>query len=567
MKTSLVLWQDFGHRLYTKILVSAASNRYVIVDPNNRNDLLYLTRREYVDMSRVALSNDAVLEVLATPQDRLMEGDDGRAITSRPSGGDEGKPSDQKPSDHNPQSSVPQVATPNILGITVAKDGEVKVMGYTLADLYNGNIELVTEVPSPTALTPYSRAIAALAARPARNFSLRGNLSYMVRSKVDTNFLEVSQFNLRTILRSWGVTLHLRIYGTSGSLQWSKALNRMLDTLTVIVRTRGVGTTLKYIKACNSYMASFLSGRPLTDSWSLGVPVALAGGLPKIIPQYFRHSIRRGDLKTYRFMSSLFVSYKGLIGGHKPPTLESIATPRFAGDLAPFQSSLSMFWREVFARPQGLKDRYSTFGSSMAVFHKEHFVDLSTLRRLNPTAVMTAGPNFSPSIYGAALDALAWEMAPRHFLRDYWSIVGCDGEPSVPGQLSVPELFDQSLNESLHCLVRKDSEDATISGDTLIRLPNRGNKGSARFIKVSDLRLGKLSLKYEAATKVRVFAICDYWTQVTLKPLHDILFMLLKGCTSDATFDQGGALKAFVSKSPKDIYSFDLSNADRKSVV
>jgi len=51
--------------------------------------------------------------------------------------------------------------------------------------------------------------------------------------------------------------------------------------------------------------------------------------------------------------------------------------------------------------------------------------------------------------------------------------------------------------------------------------------------------LGRLSVKEEAAGKVRVFAMVDAWTQWSLRPLHDTLFEILKGIPTDGTFDQG----------------------------
>lgn len=41
---------------------------------------------------------------------------------------------------------------------------------------------------------------------------------------------------------------------------------------------------------------------------------------------------------------------------------------------------------------------------------------------------------------------------------------------------------------------------------------------------LDNLHLGRLSKKFEAAGKVRVFAITDAFTQSALYPLHDYLF-------------------------------------------
>jgi hypothetical protein len=73
---------------------------------------------------------------------------------------------------------------------------------------------------------------------------------------------------------------------------------------------------------------------------------------------------------------------------------------------------------------------------------------------------------------------------------------------------------------------------------------------------------GRLATKLEAAGKVRVFAMVDYWTQVALKPLHDSIFAMLKEIPSDGTFDQHKPVKALIKRSKTGyLASFDLSAA------
>jgi len=55
----------------------------------------------------------------------------------------------------------------------------------------------------------------------------------------------------------------------------------------------------------------------------------------------------------------------------------------------------------------------------------------------------------------------------------------------------------------------------------------------------------------------------DIWTQSIFKPLHDLLFEILKNIPNDATFDQDAAFKRAISKSKITGHSFgyDLSAA------
>lgn len=73
--------------------------------------------------------------------------------------------------------------------------------------------------------------------------------------------------------------------------------------------------------------------------------------------------------------------------------------------------------------------------------------------------------------------------------------------------------------------------------------------------------VGRLYPLEEAAGKVRVVAICDYFTQLALHPVHKAIFDLLKHIKEDATFDQEGRTAAFAAKGFKDLWSYDLKSA------
>jgi hypothetical protein len=82
--------------------------------------------------------------------------------------------------------------------------------------------------------------------------------------------------------------------------------------------------------------------------------------------------------------------------------------------------------------------------------------------------------------------------------------------------------------------------------------------------------LGQLSVKFEAAGKMRIFALVDSWTQSLLSPLHDMIFKFLKSLPNDGTFDQDASVKRCAQKSKiyKRSFCFDLSAAtDRLPVT
>jgi len=68
-------------------------------------------------------------------------------------------------------------------------------------------------------------------------------------------------------------------------------------------------------------------------------------------------------------------------------------------------------------------------------------------------------------------------------------------------------------------------------------------------------------MKKEAAGKVRIFAITDFFSQVVLKPIHDSLNTILKQISQDGTFDQLAPAKELLERMPGPFYSFDLKSA------
>jgi hypothetical protein len=74
---------------------------------------------------------------------------------------------------------------------------------------------------------------------------------------------------------------------------------------------------------------------------------------------------------------------------------------------------------------------------------------------------------------------------------------------------------------------------------------------------------GKLSIKEEAAGKLRVFAMVDGWTQSILKPIERLLANFLKSLPNDGVYDQTSSEKRARQKSiiAGRSYGYDLSAA------
>jgi hypothetical protein len=70
MKPTFPFLQRSSYDLSREILWNEHRQRgYIIRDPANSDELLYLTHSEYMKLLRIMLSNEVLLEVIATPRD------------------------------------------------------------------------------------------------------------------------------------------------------------------------------------------------------------------------------------------------------------------------------------------------------------------------------------------------------------------------------------------------------------------------------------------------------------------------------------------------------------------
>lgn len=75
------------------------------------------------------------------------------------------------------------------------------------------------------------------------------------------------------------------------------------------------------------------------------------------------------------------------------------------------------------------------------------------------------------------------------------------------------------------------------------------------------LHTGRISNIPEPGGKTRTIAIGDYWSQIALKPLHNILMKILRRMETDGTYDQGEQFKRIIREAKAPCFSFDLTSA------
>jgi len=266
-------------------------------------------------------------------------------------------------------------------------------------------------------------------------------------------------------------------------------------------------------------MNAYIGGERMKTTQELGTRVRLKNGLPICFPQRVKDALRSGSLPVIRWWASLLNMYKALGAPYGEIDLSGIQAPPYTGDLGDWSEAVLTIWETL----------WETFGPLPAFRHK---VDTGRF-------TLKAGP-LGPNIMTAPKDAWIWFRSQRNWIREYLEACGDIG--SVLKMTELAQVVDMEIYQG--------------KGDPY--------QYSTSFCK-KEAPLGKLAYKLEAAGKIRVFALVDWWTHAVLEPLHLYIFNILGRIPSDATFDQEGRLNKFVrecdSKGIRGFYCYDLKSA------
>jgi hypothetical protein len=334
--------------------------------------------------------------------------------------------------------------------------------------------------------------------------------------------------------------------GNAHSLSHFSDVWKLSNYFDKIHTNMGINQVIARMKIHLFVLNSFIAGTPLKTTHPLGLRIRLTNGLPASWPLSWRQNIRDGNLNSIRVYSTVLQSYKTLKGIYKEPDLSTIQAPRYEG----FPST------EVYDK---LDKFCSILGPDMGPIEPIRHVPSSEIGfKVNPSAfpiTLKAGPNSSLAILSSYWDAIALWM--KRF----------DASPLIPARdrdiINFMSYFENFAPDILTFIKKIVNSTHSVSLDDLssIDLNAHPNKVKPLLDKVMKLKVSKLSLKYEAAGKIRVFAIVDYWTQEALRPLHEKIFSVLKSLPTDATFNQNKAVKEFSERYYRTVYSFDLKSA------
>jgi hypothetical protein len=162
--------------------------------------------------------------------------------------------------------------------------------------------------------------------------------------------------------------------------------------------------------------------------------------------------------------------------------------------------------------------------------------------------ICSAAANLSgPSISSIILDAKAWLSQSSNHVREWFELHGDSMLVNAFDRIAAASHW--GIENSLGSFSRLFMATRRNFYQVLDTLGNPANI------------LGRLHTIDEPAGKVRVVAICDYWTQVALSPVHDHLMNILKHIASDATFDQTGKTESYFKRGLSPHWSFDLKAA------
>nr|UPW42172.1 MAG: putative RNA dependent RNA polymerase [Jiangsu mito-like virus 11] len=342
---------------------------------------------------------------------------------------------------------------------------------------------------------------------------------------------------MRRITRS-----HPRRVGSVGYLVLNKTFNHWIRLLcwalredcnpVQMFRSRILGLsvrngntfTVKYLKECLRICQHFVAGSPVF--LSKGIPVDLAGGLPRIIPGVLRARFRAGDPRAIRVVLTVLSAYR-IIRVPGQLKLNTITDP---------------FKGQDDALPKWALERSILWLLQIGNFRKSRELAIEDF-----VFSGSVGPNSTSSILGVIHDLIAWSRRPdlmEHLERF------CN--------------FHKGGKEFFKVLFPYDNRDFWEAG---LRPSDEYPANYVGKHRLSKFYLGRLALKEEGAGKVRVFAIADVVTQSVMAPLHGWVFSWLKTLPMDGTFDQLKPLKILQDKivsgelKTSAIYSYDLSSA------
>lgn len=269
------------------------------------------------------------------------------------------------------------------------------------------------------------------------------------------------------------------------------------------IKNNGKQYTLGLYKDCYAFLRNYLLELPTQPISFCKVD---SKGIPK--PLWVLRPLIKGSRENQRLALSIARSFEQI---------------RLEVDYSSLDAITDEMPRETEKSVRDLSKKFKRFLKRFTLKRKWYLGALSD--PIQPwSKVITSlskGPN-GPTVASAHLDAIAVSQAPEL-------------------AKSIEEL-NRALGQDWITSWMKQQSDASDSKETYYT--------------------GRIGSSAEPAGKTRIFAIGDYWSQLSLKPIQISLYRTLQSISTDATSDQDKGFSSLVKESSgHPTYCFDLSSA------
>jgi hypothetical protein len=327
----------------------------------------------------------------------------------------------------------------------------------------------------------------------------------------------------------------IALFGKSGRT-WMLGNIAFYRTVRRVYRTQGSKGLALFMKVSHVCIVKYTAGERIVNGFGqLGHHVRLAGGLPQWLPLAYRKAIRRCDHRTVKYMLTLTSLYRVLDFKGKPK-LSTIYEPGTEFNVIPYVNFVGTFFSWLVARVGTLPELgeaklFHIPKSGPGVHAKPVVVGKIANKKWRTLLKSLKLPKL-----GTPSRVKAIYKAQRQSNLFYF--LGSNTSAAVLQSMS---WFSPAFAELRGVL----KEYCRLTNSRVYtQLESVGTQaGPISFWRpLVPTFLGKLGVKEEPG-KVRVFAMVDWWTQMTLRPLHDLVFKILRKIRQDGTHNQGKAVE------------------------
>lgn len=321
--------------------------------------------------------------------------------------------------------------------------------------------------------------------------------------------------------------LYAKIVLWTFGMNYSKEFQQLIERMSKMYKSQSKRKNLRmpfqYFKDCFTILQFLRAGKRFT-SFKHFIRIDKKG-YPKIIPHVIRLKLYEGDRRLFLAVSTLFGVYR-VIPWWPDVSFKTITDP-FSGKSETLDMSLLLRgYRNILS--------YASLSQSkLWKIQKPVFLDL---RR--------SSPNGETSVFASWLDAIAFWGYPKLIVPFYkWNYE----LKAYNVLISFSLLLILGYPYYLYTLSSRGgfvSKIAHLVSNFLFSIGYWEEKIGAsksdpvNFAYHSELWMGKLAVVTDQTGKSRIVGITNYWLQVSLKPIHDLILSLLKVLPTDGTYNQ-----------------------------